>query len=529
MTVSTTSARVAYSGNGATTAFATPYPFFATSDLVVNLVSAAGVTTLQVETTNYAVTGGNGETGTVTMVTAPASGTTLIITRSVPYLQNSDYLANDSFPATVVESDFDRLTMQVQQVLSLTQSGPVLPITFTPGTDTQPIIPLPVAGKVLVGNSGATGWDNTAIADLSLASIPVALTSPASGDLLRYNGSNWINTTTLNGAYTVASLTVSGLQAMSGAAINMAKGADIASATTTDIGAATGNYLDVTGNATITGLGTVQAGTRRTVRFTGTPTLTHNATSLIMPGGVNYVATANSVGDFVSLGSGNWRCTDWTWADGRSTRAMVGDSGSGGTSGLVPAPAAGDADKYLKGDGTYERGARRLLATKTLAGAASATFLAADGFNAAKYCAYEIEFSLLPATDGADLQCTISTDGGGTWKTGAADYGWMSHQFSGGGSSFASGTSAYIQLIDDISNAAGEGANGTLRITSRGTGARATELRSLGPLTRINAAGTLHMEMCVGFYNASTAVDGFRFAMSSGNMTGEMQIYGIAK
>ena len=34
--------------------------------------------------------------------------------------------------------------------------------------------------------------------------------------------------------------------------------------------------------------------------------------------------------------------------------AMVGDSGSGGTKGLVPAPAAGDATKFLRGDGTFQ-------------------------------------------------------------------------------------------------------------------------------------------------------------------------------
>jgi hypothetical protein len=33
---------------------------------------------------------------------------------------------------------------------------------------------------------------------------------------------------------------------------------------------------------------------------------------------------------------------------------MVGDSGSGGTAGLVPAPTTGDATKFLKGDGTWE-------------------------------------------------------------------------------------------------------------------------------------------------------------------------------
>jgi hypothetical protein len=33
--------------------------------------------------------------------------------------------------------------------------------------------------------------------------------------------------------------------------------------------------------------------------------------------------------------------------------AMVGDSGSGGTKGLVPAPVTGDATKFLRGDGTW--------------------------------------------------------------------------------------------------------------------------------------------------------------------------------
>lgn len=44
--------------------------------------------------------------------------------------------------------------------------------------------------------------------------------------------------------------------------------------------------------------------------------------------------------------------------------AMVGDSGSGGTKGLVPAPAAGDAaaGKFLKADGTWAAGASGLAA-----------------------------------------------------------------------------------------------------------------------------------------------------------------------
>lgn len=104
-------------------------------------------------------------------------------------------------------------------------------------------------------------------------------------------------------------------------AINEAKGTDIASAATTDIGAATGNYVVVTGTTTITALGTVQAGTRRIVNFSGILTLTHNGTSLILPTSANITTAAGDTATFVSLGSGNWVCTNYMRASGA---ALVG-------------------------------------------------------------------------------------------------------------------------------------------------------------------------------------------------------------
>ena len=94
-------------------------------------------------------------------------------------------------------------------------------------------------------------------------------------------------------------------------ALDENKGSDIASATTTDIGAATGNFVDVTGTTTITGLGTIQAGTRRIVQFDGALILTHNGTSLILPGNANITTAAGDVATFISLGSGNWVCTQY--------------------------------------------------------------------------------------------------------------------------------------------------------------------------------------------------------------------------
>lgn len=92
------------------------------------------------------------------------------------------------------------------------------------------------------------------------------------------------------------------------------KGSDIASATTTDIGAVAGLMHDITGTTTITGLGTVSAGIWKILKFEDALTLTHNATSLILPGGTSILTVAGDIGIFISEGSGNWRCVSYTSA-----------------------------------------------------------------------------------------------------------------------------------------------------------------------------------------------------------------------
>jgi len=94
------------------------------------------------------------------------------------------------------------------------------------------------------------------------------------------------------------------------------QGGDIASASSIDIGAATGQFVKVTGTTTITSLGTVNAGVMRWIEFTGSLTLAHNATSLKLPGAVNITTAAGDVGCFVSLGAGNWKCLGFFPASG---------------------------------------------------------------------------------------------------------------------------------------------------------------------------------------------------------------------
>lgn len=106
-------------------------------------------------------------------------------------------------------------------------------------------------------------------------------------------------------------------------ALNYAPTVTIASSTTPAIGAAAGNYISITGTTTITGFDTIAAGATRILAFAGILTLTHNGTSLILPTAANITTAAGDVAEFVSLGSGNWRCTNYERASGQALVSSV--------------------------------------------------------------------------------------------------------------------------------------------------------------------------------------------------------------
>ena len=115
MTIAKTGSEASYSGNGSTVNFAFAFRFFEDSDLTVSIVLADGTTTVQTLTTHYTASNNGDETGgTVSMVTPPASGETLLIQRDIPETQGTDYTANDAFPAETHEAAIDRLTLLVQ-------------------------------------------------------------------------------------------------------------------------------------------------------------------------------------------------------------------------------------------------------------------------------------------------------------------------------------------------------------------------------------------------------------------------------
>ena len=120
MTVSSTTVKNSYSGNGSTTQFAYGYKIFADSDLIVIIrTDSTGAETVKTLTTHYTVSGaGDASGGNVTFTSGntPASGQTVVIIREVPQTQAIDYIANDPFPAESHEEGLDRGTMTTQQV-----------------------------------------------------------------------------------------------------------------------------------------------------------------------------------------------------------------------------------------------------------------------------------------------------------------------------------------------------------------------------------------------------------------------------
>lgn len=155
MTVSSTTTKVSYAGNGSTVAFSVPFYFLTNADLKVIARSALGAETVKIITTDYTVTGaGVLAGGTVTMVVAPASGVTLVIQRNVALTQEVDYQPNDPFPAATHEQALDKLTMEAQQIneiaarsIKLSTSNTMTSTEFTVGATDR-------ANKVL-------GFDST--------------------------------------------------------------------------------------------------------------------------------------------------------------------------------------------------------------------------------------------------------------------------------------------------------------------------------------------------------------------------------
>lgn len=99
------------------------------------------------------------------------------------------------------------------------------------------------------------------------------------------------------------------------------RGTDIASAATLSLPATGGGVYNITGTTGITGISSAQGGRSVKLRFAGACTLTHNASSFILPGAANLTTAAGDTFEFINeaaadASGSNWRCFNYALASG---------------------------------------------------------------------------------------------------------------------------------------------------------------------------------------------------------------------
>lgn len=119
MTISSTTVKNSYSGNGTLDTFNYTFKVFADADIQVIIRDASATETVKTLTTHYTVTGAGSASGGTIVFTAgniPNATETVVIRRASPQTQAIDYIANDPFPAESHEEGLDRSMMAIQQL-----------------------------------------------------------------------------------------------------------------------------------------------------------------------------------------------------------------------------------------------------------------------------------------------------------------------------------------------------------------------------------------------------------------------------
>ena len=119
MTISTTTIKNSYNGDGSTSAFTYTFKITDQDDIEVIIRSSNGTETTKTITTHYTVSGvGNAGGGTVTFTSGniPVATETVLLRRSTPQTQGVDLIENDPLPADTLEDALDKLTAINQEL-----------------------------------------------------------------------------------------------------------------------------------------------------------------------------------------------------------------------------------------------------------------------------------------------------------------------------------------------------------------------------------------------------------------------------
>jgi hypothetical protein len=208
MTVPATTRKAGpFTGNGSQTVFPFTFKIFATTDVKVTQADLSSVET--VLSSGYTVSMNSDQVaspgGSVTLTTALPTGYKLSLTGNLPYDQTLALPGGGNFNPTVLESDLDRVTMQLQQLNEAISRAVVASVTSGTDPSTLAATLIAAAASASASAASATATLNTfkgqyygpLSADPTLDPLGNAMTS---GDLyfntttnimMVYSGTSW--------------------------------------------------------------------------------------------------------------------------------------------------------------------------------------------------------------------------------------------------------------------------------------------------------------------------------------------------
>jgi hypothetical protein len=217
-----------------------------------------------------------------------------------------------AFPAAsgLVGADgFPIISGGSQKLLTWTQLLAALP---APPAETLPVTLVDAKGDLIAASAAdavarlPVGTDGQVLTADAVEALGLKWAPPAAGTSLAST------TEALAGTDAAKVLTPDALAAL------WEKGADVASAATLSLGE--GGYFHVTGTTAITDIdfATPKDGRMAMLVFDGILTLTHHATTLILPGGANITTAAGDVACIIQDSGDNIRCLFYRRANGLS-------------------------------------------------------------------------------------------------------------------------------------------------------------------------------------------------------------------
>lgn len=524
-----------YAGDGSTTVFAYTFRIFADGDLLVELVNnTTAERTTQILTTDYTVSNaGEQSGGNVTFVTAPASGYTVVISRLIDVTQETEFPENGRFPAISTENALDKLTMISQAGTDASLRSIKLPV----GTDTSTIstaLPVPLPSEYLKWNDTGTALISDNLDEATLAAIEDVLESAEGQALIEdYVSGLYGNPVDVDkggtGSATGELVLPSGASARTISVAADTSGAGVGTSLTMKSGGAQTGSTDNNGGQLILSTGSsTGSGASSIVTYiskagtAGTDAREPQLTSVQLAGSTTLTPHGTSAGDthelrLQELAAGGTDYVGFKAPDAISTSTVWTLPSADGTSGQFLRTTGSHVLEFATPPSWNQ------IANQTVADLASVDLdLPTTG-----YTAFRIVITYVkPIVDASALWLRFRAQGG-SYLSGASDYGWYNRRAGFGVAPVDASDAADAQIVLSVAVGAADTSEcASMTIDVRNSAVGGDTFVDFKGVYKSEGAINHHVDGGGRVLNASI-LDQVRIMFGSGNIDiGVVSIYG---